>query len=136
MRALTLWQPWAHAVAHLGKRLENRNWPPPPSLLGQRFAIHAGLSLSTAAMGRLGLERSQLVFGAIVATAVCAGHEVHIDQVAEEQLRWWDGPLGWLLVGVHVLRTPVPTKGAQKLWTLSLPVERAVRAAAFDLVVA
>lgn len=22
MRALTLWQPWAHAIAHLGKRLE------------------------------------------------------------------------------------------------------------------
>ncbi len=24
MKALSLWQPWAHAVAHLGKRIENR----------------------------------------------------------------------------------------------------------------
>jgi hypothetical protein len=26
MRALSLWQPWAHAVVHLGKRVENRQW--------------------------------------------------------------------------------------------------------------
>ncbi len=26
MRALSLWQPWAHAVVHLGKRIENRQW--------------------------------------------------------------------------------------------------------------
>lgn len=26
MKALSLTQPWAHAVVHLGKRIENRNW--------------------------------------------------------------------------------------------------------------
>ena len=41
MRALTLWQPWAHAVAHLGKRIENRPWKPWPAVIGTRVAIHA-----------------------------------------------------------------------------------------------
>lgn len=45
MRALTLKPHWAHAVAHLGKRCENRSRPIPPALIGQRIAIHAGAML-------------------------------------------------------------------------------------------
>ena len=42
MKALTLWPEWAHAIAHLGKRVENRNWPPPATMVGEDIAIHAG----------------------------------------------------------------------------------------------
>jgi len=42
MKALTLKQPWAWAVAHAGKDVENRTWKPPASVIGQRIAIHAG----------------------------------------------------------------------------------------------
>lgn len=42
MRALTLYPEWSHAVAHLGKNLENRSWPFPRAMIGQRIAIHAG----------------------------------------------------------------------------------------------
>ena len=42
MKAITLWPEWAYAVAWLGKRIENRDWPPPRSLIGERVAIHAG----------------------------------------------------------------------------------------------
>lgn len=45
MRALTLKPHWAHAVAHLGKRCENRKTRIPPYLLGHRIAIHAGADL-------------------------------------------------------------------------------------------
>lgn len=44
-RAVTLHPHWAHAVAWLGKRIENRNRPIPPALVGQRVAIHAGATL-------------------------------------------------------------------------------------------
>ena len=51
MKALTLQQPWAWAVCHAGKRCENRAWLGAPgllavarSLVGQRFAVHAGLN--------------------------------------------------------------------------------------------
>lgn len=39
-RALTLWPEWAYAIVRLGKRIENRGWPPPRDL--RRFCIHAG----------------------------------------------------------------------------------------------
>ena len=40
--ALTLWPEWAFAIAHLGKRVENRVWEPPRWLVGKWLAIHAG----------------------------------------------------------------------------------------------
>jgi len=40
--ALTLWRPWAWSVAAGLKRIENRGWKPPASLIGKRLAIHAG----------------------------------------------------------------------------------------------
>jgi hypothetical protein len=33
MRAITLKQPWAYAVCHLGKRVENRAWKPAEKVL-------------------------------------------------------------------------------------------------------
>lgn len=42
MLGLTLWQPWAGVMAAGIKRIENRPWLPPPTLMGQRFALHAG----------------------------------------------------------------------------------------------
>lgn len=44
-RAYTLHPHWAHAVAHLGKRVENRRTPIPAGLVGERIAIHAGADL-------------------------------------------------------------------------------------------
>ena len=45
MKALTLWPEWLWAVTHLGKPLENRTYPPPESLIGERIALHAGLKV-------------------------------------------------------------------------------------------
>jgi hypothetical protein len=45
VRALTVRQPWAACIAWLGKPVENRPWPVPRTLGGQRIAIHAGKSV-------------------------------------------------------------------------------------------
>jgi hypothetical protein len=49
MKALTLRHPWAFAIAHLGKRIENRDWDARtadlmglPQLMGETIAIHGG----------------------------------------------------------------------------------------------
>ena len=42
MRAITLHQPWATAIALGIKTAETRTWAPWPRLYGQRIAIHAG----------------------------------------------------------------------------------------------
>lgn len=42
MRALTIHQPYASLIADGRKKIETRSWPPPPGLIGERIAIHAG----------------------------------------------------------------------------------------------
>jgi hypothetical protein len=42
VRALTVRQPWAAAIAHGPKRIENRTKPIPPKHLGTTILIHAG----------------------------------------------------------------------------------------------
>lgn len=154
MKALTLHQPWATCIAQHGKRVENRTWAPPPSIIGQRIAIHAGMKLNREVCLRLFDEidlapASKLPLGAVVATARVAGW-VRCDEttfvrdrghreptldffgVTEQQARdalsssWWIGPIGWILDHVIAIE-PVACKGAQGLWSLPTDVERAVR---------
>lgn len=95
MNALTLWNPWAWAMAHAGKPVENRTWEPPSRVLGQLLAIHAGKTLDHDAIFDIadefgvapenwdipsvapdleGVRRvGRLVPGAIVAVGVLAG---------------------------------------------------------------
>jgi hypothetical protein len=46
--ALSIRQPWAHAVLHLGKDVENRDWRYPPTHRGT-VIVHAGLSRESRA---------------------------------------------------------------------------------------
>lgn len=41
MKAITLWEPWAWAVAYAGKWIENRTWRPPRTAILKPIAIHA-----------------------------------------------------------------------------------------------
>lgn len=41
MKAISLWQPWASAIALGLKNYETRGWRPPAALIGQPLAIHA-----------------------------------------------------------------------------------------------
>ena len=134
MKALTVLQPWAHAIAHLGKRLENRTWSFPPSLRDQVIAIHAGArsSLDVEALDfiadDLGLDRNQVLeamsFGSVVAVAKLAG--ILRKRPAGPQARWWAGPLAWDLYEVVTLPSPVPCRGMQGLWSLPEDVFEAV----------
>ena len=42
MKAITLHQPWAQLIADGEKTIETRSWAPPPSLVGELLAVHAG----------------------------------------------------------------------------------------------
>lgn len=75
MRALTLKAPWGTVIAKHGKDVENRSWKPPDSILGERIAIHEGLSVMRAALKELEEEYGKLSYerGVIVCTAVVRG---------------------------------------------------------------
>ncbi|MBX3131355.1 MAG: ASCH domain-containing protein [Polyangiaceae bacterium] len=142
MRALTIMQPWAWAICHANKRVENRTWQPPRELLGRRIAIHAGKRDDAAAVQWMRDELdidppAALPRGAIVATATLSGvvavkrHVVtYVGDVdpAMVDSPWFSGPFGWVLDDVRVLADPVSCRGAQGLWTMPPNMARAVEA--------
>lgn len=104
VRALTVKQPWASLIASGIKQVENRSYPVPKTVRGQRVAIHAGKgfdskylhriqSLCTCRFGRSSCDKcgwrhffqnhgeaSQQVAGRILCTARIVG-QVHIGGV-------------------------------------------------------
>ena len=126
MRALTLYQPWAWIVVHGPKRVENRRWAPWPGVIGQRIAIHAGLTYDGDGerfIRSKGIEPpapEQLDRGAIIGTAIVTGFVRSGDlpglsPLPADQMPWFFGPVGWLLDDAQVC-TPWPCRGALGLW--------------------
>lgn len=151
MRALTLWQPMAWAVAEGHKPVENRVWPLPKGFVGQRFAVHAGKKYDDGwahtIRSAFGLDvpgRGETTQGAVVAVATFAGclddpayRKLTHDELSRLGLpaaqfdavhQWFSGPHGFLLKDVRKLSEPVPCRGFQGLWTLPPEIEALVTA--------
>lgn len=125
MRALTIQQPWAWAIASGAKRIENRTWR---TNHRGRIAIHAGASRHSLLimrrwMSRYGVEppaESELPFGAIVATAELVACERVGELPAELRGHaFTEGPWCWRLEGVRPLESPISCRGMQGLWPVS-----------------
>jgi len=122
LRALSIRQPWAWAVAAGHKCVENRTWR--VSYRGP-LAIHASRMVETQAFPRC--ERlagepvpPHLATGAVIAVA----HLVDIVMRSDDP--WFEGPWGWVLDDVMPI-CPVQCPGQQQLFTLPDDVEQAVR---------
>lgn len=131
--ALTIWQPWAWAIVHGYKPVENRTWHPPGRHVGRWIAIHAGKqkpteeSLAMVEMLTPELVPEDLTLGAIVGVA-------RLDRAVKEMdSPWFAGPVGWVFSAARKLDTPVPCKGAQGLWHLPQPIAESVREQLRDL---
>lgn len=112
MRALTIKQPWAWAIAMGYKAVENRSWAPSAKVLavGDRFAIHAGALDPSGAdfvLARLGIvdkkERAALIAvwraqrGSILATVNYRGTVDSAMQLPSSARPWFFGPIAWVL---------------------------------------
>jgi hypothetical protein len=63
LKAITLHRPWGHAIAHLGKDIENRTWKCPLPI-GSYVAIHDGNTEDSDSdwfMGSIGWKFSDVV---------------------------------------------------------------------------
>lgn len=127
MRGLTLIQPWATHVIHGGKRIENRKVNAPAALVGQRFAVHAGLKYNDNAPPFVSAE-IPVLHGHVIGVARI---ERVITTLAEAdaigQAHWWQGPFAYVL-DERIPITPIECRGMQGWWPLPDHVERHVLA--------
>ncbi len=143
VKALTIKQPWAWAIATGHKLIENRTWP-----TGYRgpLAIHSGQSVDSDAipmvrqllidLGVLGEnekvdQRDLLVTGAVLAV----GEMVGVCSASVNGIHCDCGPWAapgqhhWQITNVRTLAKPVPARGRLGLWDVTLardphPTER------------
>lgn len=124
MKALTIKQPWVHAILREGKDIENRSWQ--RSFRGW-LAIHASATPNRQAV----FPRGHHVpgFETLSYSAICGVASV-VDIVSKSRSKWFWRPddgstnYGWVLENVKVLKTPIPCKGALGLWNLPPDVLR------------
>lgn len=124
MKAITIKQPWVHAILHEGKDIENRSW--------QR-SFRGWLAIHAAAQPRRDVDfpRGHRVpdLGKLSYSAIC-GVACVVDIVTKSRSKWFwrpdDGSInyGWILEDVKGLKTPIPCKGALGLWNLPPDVLR------------
>lgn len=131
MKCLTICQPWAWAIVHGPKRIENRTWP---TNHRGKLLIHAGKSRDYVDRGVYDWWRSAvpeialpseggLVFGAILGVATlayCAKTDPadscsYADRTNQRRFCdegcWW-----WVLRDVQRLEKPITYRGAQGLF--------------------
>jgi hypothetical protein len=116
MKALTVCQPWAHAILHLGKDVENRTWA--TTYRGPLF-IHAGKSRRFRCELRGLPPWDSLVFGALVGVVEVVGcvsfDELKDGSLFERRSEWAEGPWCWLLRNPRAF-DPIPYRGSMSLF--------------------
>jgi hypothetical protein len=118
MKAMTIKQPWVHAILHEGKDIENRSWQ---RTFRGWMAIHASGQPKRDAVfpGRLRVPD----LASLDYSAICGIARV-VDIVAKSRSKWFWQPdddsinFGWVLADVSPLKKPIPCKGALGLWEL------------------
>ena len=110
MRALSIQQPWADLILFGGKDIENRTWPLPDKMRGQRIYVHAGKKPDGLVRG-IGPER----FGAILGEVTILGY---IDDVTETPnlSEWFEGPYGFVLGRSQGVRKAHPMSRAIRIF--------------------
>lgn len=139
MKAISLWQPWAHAMAIGVKRVETRHWQ---TKHRGDIAIHAAKRWTAEerdwwrALHRSDPARwpAEPALGAIVAVVDLMTIETSEELagvVSPSEFTWGNyqaGRYGWVTCKVRPLRVPMSTAGRQSIWTLHDDVVAQVRA--------
>lgn len=119
--ALAVQQPWAWAILHAGKDVENRTWKPPDDLIGRRIWLHASKTPqniepedAVPAGTRVEIPRlADLPMGVIVGSFLLLG-------TANSSLSPWytPGAIAWRIAEPVAIRTPVPARGMPGFWSV------------------
>jgi len=124
MRAISLWQPWASAIALGHKSIETRSWR---TKVRGPILIHAAKRMDREQREFASVERAlgrlpeRLPLGALVARAVISDcytteYLLAAGKVGPIEKLYGDyGPerFGWILTDIEALPEPIPFKGGQ-----------------------
>jgi len=136
MRGLTVRQPWAWAIVHGGKDVENRSRSLGP--YRGEVAIHAGLHVADGPIihptglwtGTPG-KAAWVALGAVIGVVdLWLVHRAALCECGGEHCSPWAEPDMWHLglANPRPLVHPIPWRGAQGLWTVPADLEAAIRA--------
>lgn len=115
-RVLTVRQPWAAAIIHGGKSVENRTWQ---TRYRGRLWIHAGQKLEPAP----GFASLPLQFGAIIGHVRLWDIAATLGELTEDERKWArPGQFFWRIADPVALDVPVPLRGLPGLQRAPLAV--------------
>ncbi|MGB0775348.1 MAG: ASCH domain-containing protein [Akkermansiaceae bacterium] len=123
MKALSIKQPWAWAIVHVGKNIENRSRR---THYRGTVAVHASLGIARdwaewyPARTKKPPAQDEWALGAII------GFVDIIDCVEDYRSKWFYGPFGYRLANPVLLKQPVPCRGALGLWTVPPQIVRKI----------
>jgi hypothetical protein len=124
MKALTIKQPWVHAILREGKDIENRSWQ--RNFRGW-LAIHASGQPRRGARFPRGHRVPDL--DTVDFSAICGVARV-VDIVTKSRSKWFWHPddgstnYGWVLADVKAVKAPIPCIGTLGLWDVPPKVFR------------
>lgn len=147
IKAITVRQPWAWAIARGWKPIENRSWTTTyrgplaihagqlwdgEGLTALRLIVHTLRGLGESVPKRLADDMPWSGTGCVLAVGrlagVCAatvdGHEHRSHQVCECGPWAIAGQYHWQLTDVRPLAEPLPATGRLGLWPLAIPTDR------------
>jgi hypothetical protein len=103
--AISVRQPFAYAIMHLGKDVENKS-SRTRALLKKRVLIHASLTVESDEALKCKLDPDELTIGAIVGSVEIA------DCIRNSKSKWASrGSWHWVLKNPRVLSKPIRFKG-------------------------
>lgn len=105
MKVITVRPPWAHAIIHGGKDVENRSWS---TKYRGSLAIHAGLTVHKNVTSPAGVLLERGALGAIIGTVEL------VDVVEDSSSKWANHPelarYHWVLANPRPVE-PIPHSG-------------------------
>jgi hypothetical protein len=150
MMGLTLWQPWAAAIALGLKCVETRSWYTPyrgvlaihgASRKIDLWKLPVNAFISWWTQEKRERDNGRMAAALTQGAVVCAARLIHVRRVEDgenipnRQRCWGDytpGRYAWTLENVVPLRKPVRCKGAQKLWTIGPELRAQIEAQMVD----
>lgn len=121
MKALSIKQPWAWAIMHAGKDIENRDWP---TKIRGTVAVHVskGMTKDEYYLGAMMVEEISGLrppaYPMIETRGYILGTVEIVDCLAGDDSPWFFGEYGFLLQNPRLLVEPVYYKGGLGFWSL------------------